>query len=439
MQNELIYLALLLLTVTNLAPYIARLIKKYNQKKLLSDDSKISESRGLKLFQDDKDELIRILIRKLNEKDILSENNSSRRDLIGEANSNYTKRLYSLMHDKEEALEYKAKMLLSSVLHRVANSKPSSDILTSEVDIDSKETKSKIIGKEGRNIKTFENCTMVDLIVDDRNDRVTLSSFDPVRRFIAKNTLTELIKDGRVTPSKIEEMYTKCKSEADQYFISKGREALLETQMVDLPPSIAPFLGMLSVRYSYGQNVLDHSIEMSHIARMLATELGADPFISSAGALLHDIGKSATHEVKGSHVEIGIKILKKLEVDERIIDAMKSHHEEYPFSSVESVIVQVADHLSASRPGARSMQLDEYLNRLTSLEELTSGFPQVEKVMALEAGREIRVFVRADKTKDEELPALASEIARKIEQEIGFPGEIKIHLIKESHAIEWAR
>ena len=299
--------------------------------------------------------------------------------------------------------------------------------------------KGKIIGKEGRNIKSFERATGVDVLIDDVPGRITLSSFDPLRRAIAKIALEKLIADGRIQPVKIEETVEKTRVEVAEIVKQKGEAAAYEAGVIGLPPKLTALLGHLHFRTSYGQNVLQHSIEMAHLAGMLATELGADPGVARTAALLHDIGKAVDHEVQGTHVEIGRRILEKFNVDKRVIVAMQAHHDEHPYESPESVIVQVADAISGSRPGARRDTVDRYLERLGDLERLAAAFPGVEKVYAISAGREIRIFVNPGKVSDLAMHTLARDIAKRIQEELKYPGEIKVNIIRENRVVEFAR
>lgn len=358
--------------------------------------------------------------------------------IVHESEEDIQSRLLKLARDGEARLEEKAKDILVSSIYRIANG-PISQFMTSTVDIDDEEIKGKIIGKEGRNIKTFERMTGVEVLVDEVPNGIVISCFDPVRRAIAKNALEMLIKDGRIQPAKIEECIEKAKKDIGIFMRKKGEEAVLTCGLLSMPDELIPIIGRLYFRTSYGQNVLDHSIEMAHIAGVLAQELGADLYVAKAGALLHDIGKAVDHEIQGTHVEIGRKILAKYGVDERVILAMQSHHEEYPYETVESVLVQVADAISGGRPGARRDTVDRYIKRLEDLEALAMSFTGIEKVYALQAGREIRVFVSPLLVNDLEARTLARNIALRVEQELRFPGEIKIHVIRESRMIEFAR
>lgn len=347
-------------------------------------------------------------------------------------------RLQKLAANGRERLEDKARDILTTVIHRLGNA-VNADVMSLSVTIPSEEMKGKIIGKEGRNIKAFERATGVDVLIDDVPDRITLSSFDPLRRAIAKIALEKLIVDGRIQPAKIEEIVEKTRAEVADLTKQKGEEAAYEAGVVGLDPKLIALLGRLHFRTSFGQNILQHSIEMSHIAGMLATELGADPAIARAGALLHDIGKAVDHEVQGTHVEIGRRILEKFGVDNRIILAMQAHHDEYPYETPESVIVQVADAISGGRPGARRDTVDRYLERLGDLERLAATFEGVEKVYAIAAGREIRVFVNPGKVSDIAMHKLARDIAMRVQDELKYPGEIKVNIIRENRVVEFAR
>ncbi|MBP6860603.1 MAG: ribonuclease Y [Candidatus Pacebacteria bacterium] len=347
-------------------------------------------------------------------------------------------RIQKLEAGGRERLEDKARTILTSVIHRLGSA-VNADVTTLSVQIPSEEVKGKIIGKEGRNIKAFERATGVDVLIDDQPDKITLSSFDPLRRHIAKIALEKLILDGRIQPAKIEEAVEKTKQEVNDIVKQKGEEAAYEAGVVGLDPKVTALLGRLHFRTSYGQNVLQHSIEMAHIAGMLAEELGADVTIAKTGALLHDIGKAVDHEVQGTHVEIGRRILEKFGIDKRVIQAMQSHHEEYPYETPESMIVQVADAVSGGRPGARRDTVERYLERLGDLERIALSFPGVEKVYAIQAGREIRVFVNPGKISDIDTHKLARAIAERIQEELKYPGEIKVNVIRENRVVEFAR
>ncbi len=347
-------------------------------------------------------------------------------------------RIYKLEQSGEEVLENKAKSILATSIQRLSNS-VASDIMSTSVTIPNDEIKGKIIGKEGRNIKAFERMTGVEVIVDDTPGNITISSFDPVRRHIAKLALEELIKDGRIQPAKIEKVVQEAQANINKIIKEKGEQAAYECGVIGLDQRILLILGRLYFRTSYGQNVLEHSIEMSHIAGMIAEEIGANVAVAKAGALLHDIGKALDHEVVGTHVEIGRRILQKFGASEDIVKAMQAHHEEYPYETIESRIVQSADAISGARPGARRDSIENYLRRLGDLEAIANGFQGVEKSYALQAGREIRVFITPEKLTDLESRNLARDIAIKIEKDLKYPGEIKVTVIRETRAIEFAR
>jgi len=347
-------------------------------------------------------------------------------------------RLQKLEIDGKERFEAKARDILTASIHRLGNA-VTNDVMATSVALPSDDIKGKIIGREGRNIRAFERATGVDVLVDDTPGQITLSSFDPVRRQVARVALENLLVDQRIQPARIEEAVEKAKEEVSRVMKEKAEEAAYEVGLHDLDPRLMTILGRLHFRTSYGQNVLQHSIEMAHIAGMLATEIGADVKIAKAGALLHDIGKSVDHEVAGTHVEIGRRILEKFGVDKHIIQAMQSHHEEYPYETLESKIVQVADAVSGGRPGARRDTVERYLERLNELEGIATSFEGVEKAYAISAGREIRIFVTPDKISDLEAHELARNIALRVENELKYPGEIKVNVIRESRAIEFAR
>ena len=340
--------------------------------------------------------------------------------------------------ERKEEIEKKGLEIMITALHRYARSHVA-DATTSSVNLPNDDIKGKIIGREGRNIKTLEKLTGVEIIIDETPESLTLSSFDPFRREIAKMALEKLIKDGRIQPAKIEEKVEEARQELDKRVGEIGEAAAYELKILDLPKEVLYLLGRLNYRTSYGQNVLIHSIEMAHLATMIAQELGLDVEAAKRGALLHDIGKAIDHETTGTHVELGRKILKKYGVDEKVIQAMQSHHEEYPFASPESFIVTAVDALSAARPGARRDSVENYLQRLENLEKIATGFEGVKNAYAISAGREIRVFVTPEKIDDFGALQLARNIAAKIESELKYPGEIKVNVVREVKAVEYAR
>lgn len=367
---------------------------------------------------------------------------AARDQLVKSVKNKYEEDLLIRMNKLEKAssekLDRRAKDILATSIQRLASS-TASELMITTVSIPNNDVKGKIIGKEGRNIRAFERATGVELIVDDTPGTIVISSFDPVRRQVARVALENLIMDGRIQPAKIEEVTEKAKEEINKIIKEKGEKAVYECGILNFDPRIVAILGRLYFRTSYGQNVLQHSVEMAHVAGMLAEELGADVQIAKAGALVHDIGKALDHEVQGTHVEIGMRILQKFGADERVITAMKSHHEDYPYETIESIIVQTADAISGSRPGARRDTVENYLKRLQELEALVDAFGGVDKSYALQAGREIRVFVTPGKVSDIRAKEMANEIAKKIEQELKYPGEIKVTVIRENRIIEYAR
>ncbi|MEI6042102.1 MAG: ribonuclease Y [bacterium] len=338
----------------------------------------------------------------------------------------------------EDSLEDKAREILTTVVQRLASS-VNAEIFSSAVQIPSEDIKGKVIGKEGRNIKTFEKETGVEVLVDEGQGYITLSCFDPIRRQVAKIALEALIADGRIQPARIEKEVEMARDSIIKETKKLGSMACYETGVVGLDPRISTILGRLQYRTSYGQNVLQHSIECCHLAGMLAEELGADVAVAKAGALLHDIGKALDHEVTGSHVDIGKKLLEKMGVDKKIIQAMQSHHDEYPYETLEARIVQTADALSGGRPGARSDTMENYIKRLNDLEDIANSFSGVEKSYALQAGREIRIFVSPEKISDYDAKNIARNIAIKIERTLKYPGEIKVTVIRENKIVEIAR
>jgi len=355
-----------------------------------------------------------------------------------EFSNDLMERIDKLEKEGKDELEKKAKNILTYAMQRYSASQ-SAEVTTSSIALPSDELKGRIIGKEGRNIKTLEKLTGVEVIVDDTPGAIIISAFDPIRRQIAKMALEKLMSDGRIQPARIEEAVEKAKEEIGEKIAEAGKAAAFDTGVAGLDPKLVRILGRLSFRTSYGQNVLLHSLEVAHLAASIAAEVGADVNLVKKAGLLHDIGKAVTHEVQGSHVEIGKMILQKFNISEDIIKAMQSHHEEYPYESIEAVIVQVADQISGARPGARKDTLEAYLKRLEELEKVANSFEGVEKSYAIQAGREIRVFVQPEKMDDMQAKRMAKQIAEKIHQELQYPGEIKVTVIREMRAIEYAR
>lgn len=355
-----------------------------------------------------------------------------------EAKDDLYRKIRKLEIDNKEEIDKKAREIVTLAVQRYAGSHIS-DSMTTVVNLPSDEIKGKIIGKEGRNIKTIERLTGVDVIIDDTPEALVISGFDPVRRQIAKLAIDKLIADGRIHPAKIEEMVEVAKNEINDKIREAGEAALFETGVGPMDPKLTYLLGRLAFRTSFGQNVLAHTVEMVHIAGMLATELGADVSVTKKGALFHDIGKAVDHEVQGTHVEIGRKILQKFSIDPRVIQAMEAHHEEYPYAILEARIVQAADAISGARPGARRDTAEIYLKRLEDLERIATSFDGVEKSYAIQAGRELRIFVTPTVIDDLGAIKLAKDIAKKIEDEMKYPGEIRVNVIRETRALEYAR
>lgn len=337
-----------------------------------------------------------------------------------------------------EDADKKAREIVSLAVQRCA-SEVTSEQTTTTVALPNEEMKGRIIGKEGRNIRTFEQMLGVEVIVDDTPDAVIISGFNSVRRHIAKIALEKLIQDGRIHPAKIEEATEKAKKEIAEMIKEAGEQAVYELGIANFPPKLVQLIGRLKFRTSYGQNVLKHSIEMAKLAALMAEELGADVQTVKQGALLHDIGKALDQDMEGTHVEIGKQIAKKFNLPEKIVNAIEAHHGDVEYTSIEAAIVDAADNISGSRPGARRDTYERYIQRLEELENIALGFEGIEKVYAIQAGREIRVFVKPDKLDDWGATKLARDIANKIEQDLKYPGEIRVMVIRETRVIEYAR
>ncbi|KGQ20895.1 ribonuclease Y [Thermus filiformis] len=331
-----------------------------------------------------------------------------------------------------------AQKILAQAMQRQA-SETAAQLAVSVVPIPSDAMKGRIIGREGRNIRTFEALTGVDLIIDDTPEAVLLSSFNPIRREIARMALEELMQDGRIHPSRIEEVVEKAKQEMKTFLYEKGEEAALEAGVVGLKPGLVQLLGRLHFRSSYGQNVLKHSVQVAHLSGIMAAELGLDPVLARRAGLLHDIGKSVDRELEGTHVEIGLALARRFGEGEEVLDAIAHHHDPENAKTLYAVIVSAADALSAARPGARRESLEEYLQRLESLEKIALSFPGVEQAFAVQAGREVRVIVRPEQISDAKAVLLAREIARRIEQEMNYPGQVQVTVVRETRVVEVAR
>ncbi|MFT5280656.1 MAG: ribonuclease Y [Flavobacteriaceae bacterium] len=402
-------------------------VKKQEEKiKTIQEESEMLLIDGKKKLE----EIARLTQEEAMEKLLVSVSKNNEEDLLI--------RMNKLDNSMEEKIQRRAQDILAMAIQRYAGT-TASEFMTTNVSIPSDDVKGKVIGKEGRNIRAFEAASGVELIVDDTPGTIVISSFDPVRRQIARVALENLIVDGRIQPAKIEEFIKKAQDDINTIIKQKGEEAVLDCGIYNLDPRIVAIVGRLHFRTSYGQNVLAHSVEMAHIAGILAEEVGADVSIAKAGALVHDIGKALDHEVQGTHVDIGIRILQKFGADERIITAMKSHHDEYPYESVEAFIVQSADAISGARPGARRDSAENYIKRLQELEGIATSFKGVEKAYAISAGREIRVIVSPHVVSDIEAKTIARDIAKQIEADMKYPGEIKVLLIRENRITQYAR
>lgn len=355
-----------------------------------------------------------------------------------EARHEAAARLMQIESELHDEAETKARNIISLAIQRLASDQVS-ETTVSVVPLPSDEMKGRIIGREGRNIHKIETLTGVDLIIDDTPEAITLSCFDPIRREVARLTLEKLISDGRIHPTRIEETVEKSRKEVEASIKRAGEEAAIETGVNGLNPELVKFLGRLKYRTSYGQNVLNHSVEVAYLAGMMANELGVDPTLAKRAGLLHDIGKSLTQEVEGSHVQLGVEIARKFKENKEVIHAIEAHHGDVEPKTLVAVLVSAADAISAARPGARREDLDNYIKRLQRLEEISNSFPGVEKSYAIQAGREIRIMVKPEQINDDKMILVAREIVAKIESELEYPGQIKVNVIRESRAVDYAK
>ena len=347
-------------------------------------------------------------------------------------------RLAEIEQNLQDESEEKARNIISLAVQRCASNQIS-EVAVSVVPLPNDDMKGRIIGREGRNIRTIETLTGVDLIIDDTPEAITLSSFDPMRREVARLSIEKLIADGRIHPARIEEIVEKSRKEVEAIIKKEGENALIETGVHGINGELVRLLGRLKYRTSYGQNVLMHSIEVSHIAGMMADELGVDANLARRAGLLHDIGKALNHEVEGSHVQIGVDLAKKYRENKEVIHAIEAHHGDVEAQSIIAVLVQAADALSAARPGARRENLENYIKRLEKLEEIATSFEGVEKSFAIQAGRELRLMVKPEVVNDENMILIARDIVKRIENELEYPGQIKVNVIRESRTVEYAK
>ncbi|MEG2685417.1 MAG: ribonuclease Y, partial [Erysipelotrichaceae bacterium] len=366
----------------------------------------------------------------------------AKKALMKELEDDMTHEMAEYVKEETDKVKYdidkKAKELLVGSIQRCAADHTAEATVTT-VSLPNDDLKGRIIGREGRNIRTIETLTGIDLIIDDTPDVIVLSSFDPIRREVARIAIERLIADGRVHPGKIEDMIEKAKIEVENTIKEEGERALFETGVINVHPELIKLLGKLRFRTSFGQNVLNHSIEVSHIAGLLASELGIDPTIAKRAGLLHDIGKSMDHDVEGTHVSLGIEILQKFKEKPEIIQGMEAHHGDVEPKTIEAILVQAADAVSASRPGARRETVDTYIKRLQKLEEICNSYAGVEKSYAIQAGREIRLIVKPEVVNDDNMVIMARKVAKQIEDEMTYPGQIKVSLIREMRVTELAK
>ena len=358
--------------------------------------------------------------------------------LDGELNHDKAVKILEFEQQFKEETDQKARELISQAIQRCA-ADHSSEATISVVELPSDEMKGRIIGREGRNIRALETATGVDLIIDDTPEAITLSSFDPVRREIARLSLEKLILDGRIHPARIEETVAKATAEVEHTIKQEGERAMLDAGLHSLHPDLIRLLGRLRYRTSYGQNVLNHSMEVCHLAGLMAAELGEDVTLARRAGLLHDIGKAIDHEQEGSHIQLGVEVAKKCKESEAVVHAIHAHHGDVEAKTVIACLVQAADAISAARPGARRENIESYIKRLEKLEEIANSFNGVESSFAIQAGREVRVIVKPEQVTDDQMVIIARDIAKRYEDELEYPGQIKVNIIRENRAVDYAK
>ena len=400
-------------------------------KKIKDAETKLDEVEALKKSQFDMLEKISGYT-KDQAKDYLLKN------LEGELDHEKALKIMEVEQRTREEADKLAKEIVTTAIQRCAADSVA-EATVSVVDLPNDEMKGRIIGREGRNIRTLEGVTGVDLIIDDTPETITVSSFDPVRREVARLTIEKLISDGRIHPSRIEEMYEKAKKEVDAAIKQAGERAVIEAGVNGINGELVKLLGRLKYRTSYGQNVLNHSLEVSYLAGLMAAEIGADVKTAKRAGLLHDIGKALDHELEGTHISLGVEYAKKYKEKEEVLHAIEAHHGDVEAKTVVAVLVQAADAISAARPGARRENLQNYIKRLEQLEEISTSFPGVERSFAIQAGREVRIMVKPDVVTDDKMVILARDIAKKIEEELEYPGQIKVHIIRENRVFDYAK
>ena len=417
----------------NLENRIAQLEKKEQELVKKDSDLDLKSQEMDKVINSQREELQRISRMSVDE---------AKKFLLNEVDKDLTQEKAALIRNHEEEVKEKsdksAKEIISYAIQKCA-ADHTSETTVSIVSLPNDDMKGRIIGREGRNIKTLETLTGIDLIIDDTPEAVIISGFDPLRREVAKLALEKLIDDGRIHPAKIEEMVEKAKEEIAAIIKEEGERAVMETGVIGLHPDIVKLIGKLRYRTSYGQNVLNHSIEVSNLARIMAEELGLDAKLARRAGLLHDLGKALDHDMEGTHVEIGVDILKKYKENPIVINAVEAHHGDVEPQTLEAVLIQAADAISASRPGARRETLETYIKRLQNLEEIADSFEGVDKSFAIQAGREVRIIVKPDKISDDQMVLMSRDIAKKIEDEMEYPGQIKVNMIRETRVIEYAK